>query len=340
VERLILLVASEGSAEYHGCMNKRHGFQKRPMAGSRQSGALCATTILAIAGCLIGPGRAGRCEVPHDRPNVVFVLSDDLGWRDLGCFGSTFHKTPNMDRLAARGVRFTQAYAASPLCSPTRASILTGQYPTRIGITAPVCHLPQVQLKKQLGPGNANMKAINADSLTRLRPEYCTLAEAFRDAGYATAHFGKWHLGHNLPQNPDDRYEPKDQGFGFDFPHTPAAPGPGGGYLAPWKFIKAPAIRGRPGEHIEDRMSAAAADFYNLRDDLGESRNLAGEKPELVKELDGLIAEFLRETDAVVPVRNPAYREAGPASPPAGRKARNPGRRAAGSSLSPPKENE
>jgi arylsulfatase A-like enzyme len=195
------------------------------------------------------------------RPNILFILADDLGAHDVGCFGSTYHQTPNIDRLAARGVRMTQAYAASPLCSPTRSSILVGQYPARIGITSPVCHLPEVQLEKKLVAGNPNMKVLNADSLTRLKSEYFTLAEALKEAGYATAHFGKWHLGHNLPQSKDDRYEPKDQGFDSDFPHAPTAAGPGGGYIAPWKFIKDPNITGKPGEHIEDRMSEEAAKY-------------------------------------------------------------------------------
>ncbi len=195
------------------------------------------------------------------RPNVIFILADDLGWRDVGCFGSTFHETPNIDRLAKRGVRMTQAYAASPLCSPTRASILTGQFPARIGITSPACHLPQVQLEKKLQAAGASVKVLSADTLTRLKTEYFTLAEAFHEAGYATAHFGKWHLGHNLPSSPGDRYEPSDQGFDLDFPHTPRAAGPGGGYLAPWKFISDPAITGQPGEHIEDRVSAEAAKY-------------------------------------------------------------------------------
>ena len=198
---------------------------------------------------------------PEAKPNIVFILADDLGAHDVGCFGSTYHETPNIDRLAARGVKFTQAYAASPLCSPTRSSILAGIYPARSGITSPVCHLPQIQLVKKLAAGNANVKALNADSVTRLKSEYFTLAESLHEAGYATAHFGKWHLGHNLPQNPDDRYEPKDQGFDFDFPHAPKAAGPGGGYLAPWKFIQDPAITGKPGEHIEDRMSDEAAKY-------------------------------------------------------------------------------
>ena len=201
------------------------------------------------------------------KPNIVFILADDLGAHDPHCFGSTFHETPNIDRLAARGVKFTQAYAASPLCSPTRSSILAGQYPARTGITSPACHLPQVQLVKRLTAGNPQTKALNADSLTRLKSEYFTLAEALHEEGYATAHFGKWHLGHNLPQNPNDRYEPKDQGFDFDFPHAPKAAGPGGGYLAPWKFITDPNITGKPGEHIEDRMSDEAAKYIRAHKD-------------------------------------------------------------------------
>ena len=201
------------------------------------------------------------------RPNIVFILADDLGAHDVGCFGSTFHETPNIDRLAARGVKFTQAYAASPLCSPTRSSILAGVYPARSGSTAPACHVPQILLEKKLSAGNPNTRALNAESVTRLKPEYFTLAEALHEEGYATAHFGKWHLGHNLPQNRNDRYEPKDQGFDFDFPHAPKAAGPGGGYLAPWKFITDPAITGKPGEHIEDRISDEAAKYIRAHKD-------------------------------------------------------------------------
>ena len=175
-------------------------------------------------------GQAAEAAAPgKNHYNLLFILADDLGWRDVGCFGSTFYETPNIDRLAKRGVRFTQAYAANPLCSPTRASIQTGLYPARIGITAPACHVPQVQLEKKLATGNPKFKVLNADSLTRLKNEYFTLAEALHEAGYATAHFGKWHLGYNLPKNPGDHYEPKDRGFDSDFPHTPAAAGPGGG---------------------------------------------------------------------------------------------------------------
>lgn len=199
------------------------------------------------------------------KPNILFILADDLGAHDARCFGSKYYETPNMDALASRGVKMTQAYAASPLCSPTRSSILAGVYPARSGITAPVCHLPQVQLQKKLTGANANLKVLNADSVTRLKSEYFTLAESLHEASYSTAHFGKWHLGHNL--TPDDRYEPKDQGFDVDFPHTPKAAGPGPTYISPWKFISDPTIVGKPGEHIEDRMSEEAANFIRKHKD-------------------------------------------------------------------------
>ncbi len=205
--------------------------------------------------------------IAADRPNVVFILADDLGAHDVGCFGSTFYETPNIDRLASHGVKFTQAYAANPLCSPTRASILTGIYPARIGITAPVCHLPEVQLEKKLeAAAGGGVRAIPANSITRLKTEYFTLAEAMHEAGYATAHFGKWHLGWNREKHPEDRYEPKDQGFDFEFPHAPNVPSPSGSYFSPWKWIKTPPDA-PVGTHIEDRMSEEAAKYIREHKD-------------------------------------------------------------------------
>ena len=221
---------------------------------------------VAVAACVL-PRALDAAEPSQSiKPNILFILADDLGAHDVGCYGSTFYETPNIDRLATRGVKFTQAYAASPLCSPTRASILAGQYPARIGITMPECHLPEVRLEKKLAPTAPTMRAINAESLTRLKPDYFTLAEALHEASYATAHFGKWHLGHNRAGHPDDHYEPTDQGFDVDFPH-PAPDGPATGYLAPWKFIKDRHVVGKPGEHIEDRLSEEAAKYIRAHKD-------------------------------------------------------------------------
>ena len=136
----------------------------------------------------------------EQRPNVIFILADDLGWSDTNLYGTTkFLETPNIDLLAKRGMTFTNAYAANPLCSPTRASILTGLYPTRVGITAPVCHEPAVRLEAKLIEKAAPFQpALQVASASRLKTEYYTLAEALHDAGYTTGHFGKWHLGQEL----------------------------------------------------------------------------------------------------------------------------------------------
>jgi len=119
------------------------------------------------------------------RPNFVFILIDDLGWRDLGVQGSKFYETPNIDRLASQGMRFTNAYAACPVCSPTRASILTGRYPVRTGVTDWIPGWPQwPQAKLRPEP-----------TVTQLGLNEMTLAEALRPLGYRSASIGKWHLG-------------------------------------------------------------------------------------------------------------------------------------------------
>lgn len=236
------------------------------------------------------------------RPNVIFILADDLGWADTTPYGSKFHETPNLARLAARSVRFTNYYAASPLCSPTRSSILTGLYPARTGITAPVCHLPAVQLEKRLAPGNPNQRVLNADSLTRLKTEYPTIADIMKRAGYATAHFGKWHLGHGAG------YEPKDRGFDLDIPQTPAAAGPGGGYLAPWRFVRDPKIMPKAGEHIDEWMAGQAARFIQEHKNRPFYLNFwlySVHGPWNAKK--DLIEKYRQTADRNAPQRNPLY---------------------------------
>jgi arylsulfatase A-like enzyme len=189
------------------------------------------------------------------RPNVVFILADDLGWADTTLYGHTrYYKTPNLERLAKRGMTFTRAYAASPLCSPTRSSILTGLSPARTGITTPNCHIPQVILQATTGKSAPiGSKAIAPAPASRLNTTYFTLAEALKLAGYATGHFGKWHLGATP-------YSALEQGFDVDVPHY-AGPGPAGSYVAPWKFKDFDADPGEPHQHIEDRMAKEAVAF-------------------------------------------------------------------------------
>ena len=125
-------------------------------------------------------GAAVAQQAKHP-PNVVFILADDLGWRDTALYGSKFYETPNIDALAKRGMMFTNAYAAAPICSPTRASIMTGLHPARIGMTTPSGHVANVILEKGLRTtGPKNQPALAAESVTRVRLEYFTLAEAFK----------------------------------------------------------------------------------------------------------------------------------------------------------------
>lgn len=252
--------------------------------------------------CLVCHGAIAWAVEPVRLPNVVFILADDLGWADITPYGSTFHATPNLKRLADRSVRFTDCYAASPLCSPTRASILTGLYPARIGITAPVCHLPAVQLEKRLVAGTPRRRVLEAESVTRLQGTYVTLAEMFRDAGYATAHFGKWHLGHG------SGFEPKDHGFDIDIPHTPNAAGPGSGYFAPWAFIKDPQFKGKPGEHIDEWMAGEAGKFIAARKSEPFFMNFWMYSVHSPWNADAkLIEQFQQTADSSAAQRNPLY---------------------------------
>ncbi len=206
---------------------------------------------------VLSGGVAGAAE----RPNVLFILADDLGWADTSLYGhTTFYRTPNLDRLARRGMTFSRAYSASPLCSPTRSSILTGLSPARIGITSPVCHEPAERLEATPGKaGPAGNKATVCSSATRLKTDYVTLAETLKTTGYVTGHFGKWHLG-------PEPFSPLQQGFDVDVPHYPG-PGPAGSFVAPWKFKDFDADPGEPNQHLEDRMAKEAVAFLEKNKD-------------------------------------------------------------------------
>ncbi len=186
---------------------------------------------LLFLACTLVTVAASLAASPSAKPNIVFILADDLGWSDTTLYGTTkFYETPNVARLAARGLTFTNAYAAAPVCSPTRASIMTGLYPGRIGFTAPSGHVPEEMLEATLiARGSPAQKSMMVKSVTRLKLEYFTLAEALKGARYATGHFGKWHLG-------PEPFDPLQQGFDVDIPHW-SGPGPSS-YLAPWKSPK------------------------------------------------------------------------------------------------------
>jgi len=176
---------------------------------------------------------------PH--PNIVFFLVDDLGWSDTACYGSDFYETPHIDRLADEGVRFTQAYAACHVCSPTRASILTGKYPARLHLTD---WLP--------GRKDFSFQKLRSAKITlRLPLEEVTLAEALKKHGYATGHFGKWHLG-EFPAGP------LQQGFDVMIPRNWYRGWPKSGYLSPFHLD---GISDSKNAYLTDRLTDAALRF-------------------------------------------------------------------------------
>lgn len=175
-----------------------------------------------------------------DSPNIVVILMDDLGWRDLGCFGSTFYETPNIDRLAANGTAFTQSYAAAPVCSPTRASFMSGKYPARVGVT------------NWIG-GHAVGQLADVPYFHVLPENEYSLARALRAGGYQTWHVGKWHLGtaHTAPQH-----------HGFDVAIGGASPR---GYFSPYGI---PGLTDGPnGEYLTDRLTDEAVNLIETADD-------------------------------------------------------------------------
>ncbi len=202
--------------------------------------------VLAAALVVVVQGATGRAAEPASRPNVVFMLADDLGQRDLGCYGSTFYETPHLDRMARQGARFTDAYASCPVCSPTRASIMVGKWPQRTGITDYIGAPAPERWKR-------NTKLLPAPYRDRLDLAEVTLAEAFRQAGYATFFAGKWHLG-------PEGFWPEDQGFDINKGGCAwGAPSGGKRYFSPYGNPRLP--DGPPGEHLPDRLASETVRF-------------------------------------------------------------------------------
>jgi arylsulfatase A-like enzyme len=176
-------------------------------------------------------------------PNILLILMDDMGWRDLACTGSPFYETPHLDRLCADAVRFTQAYAACPVCSPTRAAILTGKYPARLGLT------------DWIG-GESRGRVISAPYIRHLPLAEFNLAHALRAGGYATWHVGKWHLG-------EAPFWPEQQGFEINIAGNQRG-APYKGYFAPWSLENLP--DGPDGEYLTDRLTDEAIRLLRQRE--------------------------------------------------------------------------
>ena len=208
--------------------------------------SLCVLGLVAWATAYCPGAETLRKEKPvasPDKPNVVLIVADDLGWADLGCYGNTYHQTPNLDRLADQGMRFTDAYAASSVCSPTRSSIMSGKYPAQNDLT--------IWLG---GHSPAHAKLLDAPFVTELALDEVTIAEALHAAGYTTASVGKWHLG-------GEPFYPQHQGFDVNVAGTSAG-SPAGGYFLPNKMNLPGAQKG---EYLTDRLTDEALEFIEAR---------------------------------------------------------------------------
>lgn len=201
----------------------------------------CLLFFLLISSCL---GITSVQAAEAKQPNFVFFLVDDLGWADLTCYGSTFHETPNIDAFASSGMKFNQAYTACPVCSPTRASILTGRHPVRVDVTDWI-------------PGNSNTgKFLQVHDRDNLALDEVTIAEVLKGEGYQTFFAGKWHLG-------DEGYWPTDQGFETNIGGNHKG-SPPGGYYAPWKN---PTLQAKQdGEYLTERLTEESVNFLETRD--------------------------------------------------------------------------
>ena len=182
-----------------------------------------------------------------DRMNFVFFLVDDLGWADIGANGSRFYETPNIDALSASGMRFTQGYAACPVCSPTRASIMTGRHPVRVDIT------DWIPGQKRNAAQGAKFQHV--DDRDNLALSEVTIAEALHDAGYQTFFAGKWHLG-------GEGHWPTDQGFDVNIGGCDKG-SPPGGYYAPWNNPNLEAKQDH--EYLTERLTEESLKFLESR---------------------------------------------------------------------------
>ncbi|WP_121353549.1 sulfatase [Flavisolibacter nicotianae] len=174
-------------------------------------------------------------QKPARKPNIIFILADDLGWGELGCYGNTYNETPNLDKLSTQGLKFTQAYSAAPICSPSRVAIMTGQYPARTRITD---FLP-AKTDRWLDPS-----------------KYLTINEALSNVGYYTGMFGKWHLDTDYLTN---KGGPKAHGFD-EVIGTETKYIADGDYFFPYDKINT-FTTGADGEYLTDRQSAEACRF-------------------------------------------------------------------------------
>ena len=202
---------------------------------------LCVVALLAVL----------KAEAASRPPNIIFVLADDLGWAELGCYGNQFNETPHLDRLAKEGLRFTQAYAAAPVCSPYRAAFLTGQYPARLGI----------------------LDYLRPNSENGLSTQHITLPEMLRQNGYATGMIGKWHLSGYKYHGAKNEVRPTDHGFAWNTGSEIKGVGNGANFwpyvfrTQPIRWLDLPQNKLGRREYLTDRLNHEAIGFIERNQD-------------------------------------------------------------------------
>jgi len=195
--------------------------------------------VFAFALLSMGLFPVAAASVAPRAPNIIFFLIDDWGWTDAACFGSKLYETPNVDRLAAQGMKFTSAYSACTVCSPTRAAVMTGKYPARLHLTDWIA-----------GHNRPYAKLAIPKWTQHLPLEEITIAEALKARGYATGSFGKWHLG-------GEAFYPEHQGFDVNVGGCDR--GQPGSYFPPYGIVNVKDER--PGEFLSDRLTRDAITF-------------------------------------------------------------------------------
>jgi len=269
---------------------------------------LLAVVAIFLAG-VAGTARASEGSARPPRPNIILILADDLGWRDLGCFGSTFYETPHLDALARQGMKFTNAYASAAVCSPTRASLLTGKYPARLHLT----HIIQAARARR-------GKLQDPDWVPYLRLEEVTIAKALKSAGYVPGIIGKWHLGGHPGRSgagADEEGDPKRYGFDVNVGGSDMGQPPD--YFFPYsRTISGRTIRlanlngGKQGEYLTDRLTDEAEKFIVQHKDRPFFLFLSHFAPhtamgDRLQAKEELIARFKKKVDPRDPQNDPIY---------------------------------
>lgn len=244
------------------------------------------TSVLLFVSC---------AEKEPPKPNVIMILVDDMGWTDLGLYGSDLYQSPNIDKLGAEGVMFTNSYAACTVCSPTRAAIVTGKYPARLNVTDWI-----------EGHKFPWAKMSVPDWTMYLPDEEYTMAEAFKDAGYTTAHFGKWHLGEKEENWPENHgFDVNVGGWSKGAPNRRPKDGYNG-YFSPYGNPRLD--DGPEGEYLTERLSLEVCDYIETNKETPFFVNLwlyNVHTPLQAKEEK--VSKYTKLTDSLARHRNPTY---------------------------------